>query len=133
PEREIIGEKMFLVGDQDDVVVLGFLEERRNLLLNLLIAAIGATAAGVLVELKLLDDLATELFGGPPIGIREKLIFGGRPIDEQPVPPLLPSEVLRERVGQHRARRRDVKDVGTAILLAQPVVRVADVEDERGL
>ena len=54
-----------------------------------------------------------------------------RPDHQEPAPPLLPDQILRERVGQHRARRRGMNDVGAAVLLAQSIVDRADIEENK--
>ena len=51
--------------------------------------------------------------------------------DQQPTPPVFPGEILPEPVGEHRARWRNVDDVGSAILLAQPVVDGRNVEKDQ--
>ena len=61
-------------------------------------------------------------------------LIGRRLADDQhPVPPLLPQQVLGERVGAHGPVRRDVEHVAATLLLAQRVVAGAHVEDERVL
>ena len=56
-----------------------------------------------------------------------------RALDQQPFAPLLPDEILREPVGQHGARRRDMNDIGAAVFLAQTLVGRGDVEEQRAL
>ena len=51
-----------------------------------------------------------------------------RAIDQHPARPFLPHQVLRQRVGEHAARRRDVDHVVAAVLLAQCIVGRLDVE-----
>ena len=51
--------------------------------------------------------------------------------NQQPFPPLLPDQIFGKRVGELGARRRDMDDVGAAVLLAQPFVGRAGVEHQR--
>ena len=54
-----------------------------------------------------------------------------RPDHQEPASPLLPNQILREPVGQHRTGRRDVDHIGAAVLLAQAIVGRARVEHQR--
>ncbi len=51
-------------------------------------------------------------------------------VDQKPVPPAFPDKILRQCIGQHRARGRCVEDVPSAIFLAQVVVARTCVENE---
>jgi hypothetical protein len=53
--------------------------------------------------------------------------------DQKPAAPLLPNEELRQRVGQHVQTRRNVRDVGAAVLLAQADLLRADIQQQHRL
>ena len=110
----------------------GILREARDLLLHLLVPAVGAPAAAFGFEGTLLDDPGAEPLGGAPQRRGEGLVVGRGPEHQEPAPPLFPHQVLRQRVRQHGARRRGMHEVRPAILLAQPVVGRAGIEDQRG-
>ena len=129
PVGQVVAEQVAFVGDDEDVVVGGALGERWDLLLHLLIAAVGAPAAGLILEGALLDDLAAKALGGAFDRIGEQLVVLRRSQHEEPAVPLLPDQVLRERVGEHGARGRCMHHVGAAVLLAQAVVGRAVVDD----
>ena len=52
--------------------------------------------------------------------------------DQQQVGPTLDDKILNERIGKHCSARQQVKQVGPAILAAQPIIRGCGVEDRRG-
>ncbi len=54
-----------------------------------------------------------------------------RALHQQPAFPLFPDQILCHRVGQHRARRRDVDHIAAAILLAQAVVGRPCIQEDR--
>ena len=128
---QIAGENLVFVGCDEHVVIGRVLGEDRHLPLDLHAARVRApAAAGVLVH-ALLDDFRAEFLRRPPVGLREQLVLRMRPDHQEPASPLLPDQILREPVGQHRTRRRDVDHIGAAILLAQTIVRRARVEHQR--
>ena len=72
---EIFAEPAAFIGDHQHVVGRRLLGESRDLLLDLLVSAVGS-AANVVTELALLDDLQAEPIGGAPQRVRESLIVG---------------------------------------------------------
>ena len=107
------------------------LREERNLALDLDETAVGAPRPAGILEHALLDDRGAEPLGGAPQRVGIELVGVVRADYEEPFSPPFPDEILRQPVGQHRAGRRGVDDVGAAVLLAQPVVDRADVEEEK--
>ena len=79
------------------------------------------------------NDLEPELFRGGAECIGVGGIVLARPDDEQHARPAPEQEELRQRVGEHRAARRDMKQIGPAIGAAQPVVEGRRVEHQRAL
>ena len=73
-------------------------------------------APPVILEDALLHDLGAEPRRGAPQRVGEQLVLVMRADHQQPALPLLPDQILRQRIGQHRARRRDMDDIGAAIL-----------------
>ena len=83
----------------------------------------------VLVRARL-DDLAAKLRCGTlDRDLRGKVDIL-RAVDEKPVPPLLPDQILSQRIGLHRPAGDDVEQVGAAIVGAQPIIFRAGVEEQ---
>ena len=125
---QIGGEHFALVGGDQHVIGRRLLGEHRHLALDQRHAAVGAAGAAGILEGSLLHDLGAEARGGAPQRVGIKLVLIVRADHQQPALPLLPHQILRQRVRQHRAGRRDMDDIGAAILLAQPVVDRAGIE-----
>ena len=132
PIGQIAREHVALVGGHEDIVGLRALRQRRHLALGLHGAGVAAPAAARVFIDSLLDNLRAEFFRRASIGLCEKLVLRMRALDEQPAAPLLPDQILREPVGEHGARGRDVNNALAAVFLAQPFVRRRDVENQRG-
>ena len=99
---EVVAEQLALVGDHDHLVVGQILREARDLLLDLLEPAVGAAAAGIVLELALLDDLEAEALGGAAQRLGLGLVLRGGADDQgTSLLPLLPGEVLAEGIGEH--------------------------------
>ena len=78
----------------------------------------------------LLDDFGAEADSRTAQRLRVKLVRFVRADDEQPARPSLPDQILRERISQHGTRRRDLDHIAAAVLLAQPVIRRAGIEEQ---
>ena len=127
-----IGREHFaLVGGDEHVIGRRLLREHRHLALDQGDAAIGTAGAAGIFENSLLNDLGAEARGGAAQCVGIELVLIMRADDQQPALPLLPHQILGERIRQHRARRRDMDDVGAAVLLAQPVVDRAGIQQQR--
>ena len=75
---QIVAEQVALVRDDQHLIVGRVLREGRDLLLHLLEAAVGASAAEVVVECALLDDLGAEALGGAAQRLGVELVLLGR-------------------------------------------------------
>ena len=111
------------VGD-DEHVVFNPLGEGRDLRLG------GAPCIRAVVPTPLLDYLGAEPLRGPAQGFGEKPVAGPLADDQEPLPPALPNQILRQTIGQHGPAGRDVHDVVPAIPVAQPVIRRPYVKEE---
>jgi hypothetical protein len=89
---------------------------------------VGAARPGGALVHPFLDDLGAEFFRGALDRIRIVDVGGIDPPDQEPVVPLLPDEILRQRVRQLVMAEGGVDDIRAALLLAQPVIRRADIE-----
>ena len=119
------------VRSNEDVIGRRLLGEHRHLPLDQGDAAIGTTRTTSILEGSFLNDLGAEARGGTAqcIGVQPVLIM--RADDEQPAFPLLPHQILGERIREHRARRRDMDHIGATVLLAQPIVDRASIQQQR--
>ena len=99
--RQVAGEHFAFIGRNQHVVIRRRLGEHWNLALDLRDAAVGAARAAGVLEYALLHDLGAETSGGAPQRVREQFVVRMRSDDEQPAPPFLPDQVLREPVRQH--------------------------------
>jgi hypothetical protein len=99
--REILAELACFVGDHQHVMGWHVLREGRNLLLNLLMPAVRAPASSLDLERALLDDFRSEPLCSAPKRSGECFIAGSGPVHQEPAPPLLPDQVLRQRIGEH--------------------------------
>ena len=79
----------------------GIARERWHLLLDLLVPAVGASAAHLVLERAFLHDLRSEPLGGPPHCIGKALVVGLGPVHQEPACPPLPDQILRQSVAEH--------------------------------
>ena len=94
-------------------------------------ASVSAPSATGILELAFLDDAGAETRCRAPQRIGKKLVGLVRAENEKPTRPMLPHQILCERVGQHGARRGNMNDVHPAVVLAQPVVGRARIEEDQ--
>src|SRR5690606_16700468 len=130
-EHQVIAKSLADVGDEYDVVRRRALGEHRHLRLYLLVAAVGAARPGVESIGAFLDDLRAEAGGGP--AYRTRVFFVGRmlALDQEPATPLLPEQILGERVGAHRVARGYMEQVRAAACATELIVARPDVENDR--
>src|SRR6516164_4347677 len=127
---KIGAEHLPFVGDYYHVVSWGSLREDWHLLLDLLFSGVRASSAGSLFILAFLDDRATEPLRRPANRVEICEVFRKDTLHHEPALPLLPHEILGERVGEHVAIRRGVQYVGAAFLLPQLFILGAHVEQK---
>ena len=124
-----IGREHFaFIRRDENVIGRRSLREHRHLTLDQGHAAVGAARAAGILKRSLLNDLGAKARSGAAQRIRIELVLIMRAGHQQPALPLFPHQILRERVREHRARRRDMDDIGAAIALTQAVVDRAGVE-----
>ena len=129
---EVVAEQVALVGDDEDVVVRRALGEGRDLLLDLLEAAVGAAAAGSYLKVALLDDLGAEALGGAPQGVGEELVLlGCGPSTRNQCGHCFQTRYWASASASMVRVGAVCITLAAAILLAQPVVGRAVVDDER--
>src|SRR5690606_30233905 len=99
----VLAKLVAFVGDHQHVVIRYILGEGRNLLLDLLMAAVGTAAADLILVRSLLNDFRPETVGSPTQCrcVSEIIRLGA--MDEKPAPPALPNEILGQGIGQHGA------------------------------
>src|SRR5690554_1361504 len=90
----VLAKLVAFVGDHQHVVIRYILGEGRNLLLDLLMAAVGTAAADLILVCPLLDDFRLETVGGPTQCRRISEIIRLSTVDQKPAPPPLPDEIL---------------------------------------
>ena len=72
--------------------------------------------------------MGTEAPGRPAIRIGQQNVLGVRPVGQHPARPFFPYQVLRQRIGKHRARRCDMDHIVATILLPQRIVGCPNVK-----
>ena len=128
PVGQIGGEYFTFVCCDEHVIGGCLLGEYRHLPLDQGHAAVGAARATGILEHPFLDDLRTEARGGAAQRCGIKPVLFMRADHQQPALPLLPDQILRKTVGQHRTRRCRMDHIGAAVFLAQPIVDRSGVE-----
>ena len=128
PVGQIGGEHFAFVRGDENVIGRRLLRKHRHLALDQRDAAVGAPRAAGILEHPFLNDLGAKARRRAPQRVGVKLVGLMRADHQQPALPLLPHQILRQRVGEHRAGRGNMDHIGAAILLAQPVVDRAGVQ-----
>src|SRR5262249_2784411 len=127
PVRQIGRKDLAFVRGYDNIVGGRALRKNRQLALNLDDAAVRPTRAAGILEHLLLDNSRSEPLGRASQPIAVELVLGMGTDDQQPSAPLLPDQVLRQSVGQHRPCWSSMNHIGAAVLLPQSIVDRADI------